>query len=114
MKPFSSNYSEYDCYWIYKANTLLLNLFIFKEKKKFLWVLEVLSNLVEELSLNNTFLVFMCIFEAHYSVNDFKRIHLVVVFKLKTFYRHGKCFVRKTEKMTELTVTTVFAARFKD
>ena len=61
MKPFSSNYLtaiEYTrrilCCWIYS----------FLKGKNFLWGLEVLSNLVEELSLNSTFLVFMCIFEA--------------------------------------------------
>lgn len=62
--PWTFFLKLYDCYWIYTANTLLLNLFIFKGKKNFRWGLEVLSNLVEELSLNNTFLVFMCIFEA--------------------------------------------------
>ena len=62
MKPFFSNYMtaiEYTrrilCCWNYS---------FLKRKKNFLWGLEVLSNLVEELSLNNTFLVFMCIFEA--------------------------------------------------
>lgn len=61
MKPFFSNYMtaiEYTrrilCCWIYS----------FLKGKKFPVGLEVLSNLVEGLSLNTTFLVFMCILEA--------------------------------------------------